>query len=592
MQPKTLPGILLVCALVILSASSCLSKTVYVRTTGLDTNDGLSWSTAKKTVSAGIAASVSGDEIWVASGTYRERIILNAGVGLYGGFAGTEISREDRDWNTNVTVLNGNGGGTVVTSPSGATASTVIDGFSIRQGRAPSYGGGISCSSSSPTIANNTITANSAVFGGGAIYVRASSPVITNNAITGNTAEGSGGGIYCYSSASPTIMDNVITQNTTSSTFGDTYTGGGGIYCGYSSPTISRNRIWANRSAYNGGGIHCSVSSAIITNNSITDNVGRSGGGVFCYGNSPSLTIMGNKISGNAATTGGAMYCHGIGTLPTIANNTILANTSNRCGGIYLIAVASPRIMNNTIIGNSTSDEGAAISCNHSATPMIANNIIALNSSGIWFRSFVSSTPFLSNNCVYGNTAYDYNGLSAGAGDISADPLFIDPAGSNYRLPWYSPCIDVGTNVGAPPFDMDGYVRPVDGNADGLALADMGAYEYQPIQVTVDVLPGDASNRINMQPNRLITVAVINDGKLDLGAIDLGSILFGPSAAREAHRRGHWEEANGDGVTDLVLHFRCGDTGIKPSDSNVCLYGRLISGEPFIGCDAITVTAK
>jgi hypothetical protein len=137
MEPKYRPWILLVCAFIVFSSSACMAKTVYVKTTGLDTNDGLSWETAKKTVTAGIAASVSGDEIWVAAGMYRERITLNAGTGLYGGFAGTETSRDQRNWKTNITTLSANSSGCVITSPSGATDSTAVDGFTIGTEVAP-----------------------------------------------------------------------------------------------------------------------------------------------------------------------------------------------------------------------------------------------------------------------------------------------------------------------------------------------------------------------------------------------------------------------------------------------------------------------
>lgn len=90
--------------------------------TGVDTNDGLSWEAAKKTVTAGLAAVISGDQLWVAAGTYVERITLKVGVALYGGFAGNENALSERNWTANVTILDGNQGvgGSVVTVPEGA----------------------------------------------------------------------------------------------------------------------------------------------------------------------------------------------------------------------------------------------------------------------------------------------------------------------------------------------------------------------------------------------------------------------------------------------------------------------------------------
>ena len=45
----------------------------------------------------------AGDTVLVAAGTYHERILLSPYACLYGGLAGTELSRNNRDWNTNVT---------------------------------------------------------------------------------------------------------------------------------------------------------------------------------------------------------------------------------------------------------------------------------------------------------------------------------------------------------------------------------------------------------------------------------------------------------------------------------------------------------
>ena len=40
----------------------------------------------------------SGDEIWVAAGSYPNTSCLKDGVALYGGFQGDEIARDERSW--------------------------------------------------------------------------------------------------------------------------------------------------------------------------------------------------------------------------------------------------------------------------------------------------------------------------------------------------------------------------------------------------------------------------------------------------------------------------------------------------------------
>ena len=68
---------------------------------------------------------------------YVERITMADGVAVYGGFAGGETLRGQRNWQTNETILDGSvqgDPGTVVTAPTGVTYTARIDGFTIRNG--------------------------------------------------------------------------------------------------------------------------------------------------------------------------------------------------------------------------------------------------------------------------------------------------------------------------------------------------------------------------------------------------------------------------------------------------------------------------
>ena len=119
---------------------------------------------------------------------------------------------------------------------SGEDETSVVDGFTVANGNAD--GGGIYCCESSPTIANNTITGNTANGDGGGIWCVHCSPTITNNTITGNTTNGDGGGIGCFF-AWPTITNNTITGNTAN---GD----GGGIGGWEHFSAVNNNILWAN----------------------------------------------------------------------------------------------------------------------------------------------------------------------------------------------------------------------------------------------------------------------------------------------------------------------------------------------------------
>ena len=54
-----------------------------------------------------------------------------------------------------------------------------------------------------------------------------------------------------------------------------------------------------------------------------------------------------------------------------------------------------------------------------------------------------------------------------------------------------------------------------------------------------------------------------------------------------AHRDGHWEDVNLDGIMDLLLHFRTQDTGITCGDESATLTGELLDGHPIEGTDTI-----
>ncbi|UCC32351.1 MAG: right-handed parallel beta-helix repeat-containing protein, partial [Phycisphaerales bacterium] len=144
---------------------------VRVSPTGNDANDGSSWALAKRTVQAGIdAASTLGGEVWVQAGTYEECITLHPYAYVFGGFAGHETARLERDWGVHVTILDGRWQDSVVTArATGYGILGAIDGFTITNGSA-SRGGGMYLLWSSATIANSIIIDNIAT-GGGGLYL-------------------------------------------------------------------------------------------------------------------------------------------------------------------------------------------------------------------------------------------------------------------------------------------------------------------------------------------------------------------------------------------------------------------------------------
>ena len=205
-------------------------------------------STDLPTIQAGIDASSGGDLVLVASGTYVENI----------DYLGKAITLQS-EGGADVTVIDGNQAGSVVTFSTAETETSVLNGFKIRNGN--SYdGGGIHCSEASPTITNCTIIENVADHNGGGIWCYPnSSPTITNCTISGNSTGNDGAGIFCYDGSSPQISNCIITGNITPYS-------GGGIFCRIgSNATITHCTISAN-AAGNAAGIYSHSSNPIITN--------------------------------------------------------------------------------------------------------------------------------------------------------------------------------------------------------------------------------------------------------------------------------------------------------------------------------------
>jgi hypothetical protein len=79
--------------------------------------------------------------------------------------------------------------------------------------------------------------------------------------------------------------------------------------------------------------------------------------------------------------------------------------------------------------------------------------------------------------------------ITDGGGNLSADPQFADPAHGDYRLTAGSPLIDAGVDNHIDKLgdtDITGAARVADGNGDGTALVDLGAYEYFPSSKPID----------------------------------------------------------------------------------------------------------
>lgn len=236
-----------------------------------------------------------------------------------------------------------------------------------------------------------------------------------------------------------------------------------------------------------------------IAENTIEDNwspLGASGSDLLFHHN----LVVNNS---------GTVELHGVSSALIV--NNIFANN----GFALELKTSSAFIINNTIVKN-----GNGIVLLSGSSPDIRNNIVAGNTYvGINNVPEPLDLPTLHHNNVW-NNGTDYQNLSPGSGDISADPMFADPAGGNYHLQAGSPCIDAGDSTAVPDWlttDFEGDPRIVSD------VVDMGADEYYVVPATVDIDP----DTLNLKSKaEWVTAYIELPTGWDVADIDLSTVIL------------------------------------------------------------------
>lgn len=464
------------------------------------------------------------------------------GAGIYNNDSGT-ANITDSAITRNTATADGGGLFSELAANSTLTNSTVA--FNTA-----SNGGGVFNQDGVVTVSLSSISANSATTDGGGLFVTSNGVVnASGTTFSGNLSTFDGGGISNSGTVNldtVRVIDNAaegtggginnartLTLQATTVTGNSAAINGGGIANGGSNGdlTLTSSSVSDNTAGVDGGGLHVSgVSDVSATFTTLDSNTASGQGGGIFQSSTGTVEITSSTVSRNEAASGGGIYSEeGFSFL----NSTLSTNTATGNGGGLHNNDTSNNGLNvslesATVFGNTAGGTGGGVQNDSLSGPVnVRNTIIARNSaptdvdvSGVQFAS--QGNNLIGDRGSVTSFVDGIGGNIVGTTGSEVDPLLgvlqnNGGATETHSLQFGSPARDGGSNVGVQVTDQRGFARVFDGDGNGLATIDVGAFESgfvaNTFADTTDVLPGDRSSA-DIDGNSSLRAAVMEANAL------------------------------------------------------------------------------
>ncbi|MBN1856803.1 MAG: hypothetical protein JW846_07620 [Dehalococcoidia bacterium] len=355
-------------------------------------------------------------------------------------------------------------------------------------------------SGNSSLDATDAFSGGDGIFGAGAGIFNAGSLNLTDCTISDNHAVenvsgrgGGGGGIYNATDATVEMTRCAISSNIVDENDEDGGCGGGILSLG-STLTMTSCSLDSNEAGYAGGGI-ASAGPVLMSRCTVNGNIAWLGGGGGGILTSDDLQMSSCTVGGNTAWLGGGGGILTSGDLQMV-NCTISTNSAFVSGGGIYETGGLATLTHCTIAGNSTTDaagKGGGIRLLSTSSPVLElkNSIIADNTTAGHPDCSGSITTHGCN--IIGDDAGCV--LTPVGGGTPPDLLDTDPQlgplqdnggpTQTHAVGIGSPALDAVaegycSTIDGDPLSTDqrGEQRPGDSDHDGVALCDIGAFEF------------------------------------------------------------------------------------------------------------------